>query len=206
MRKITLFVVFALLIFCGSVSAQGKSGFGYRADPFAADEARIKKVLMDLFPDDPEAAGIEIKIVDKLNGSNFPNLTADINCRCAISMTKSMLKRMRGRTDVALAFAHEFGHIKLHHVSARTIVGGSLEVWDYDLLERQEISADYFAARALERSGADACPTLLPRLVKEFGIDKVDDPRNAVIMKRVALQKVYCFNKGKIRLLDPFGK
>ena len=205
MKKILLFVVFLLLVFCGSISAQGK--FGHRSDPVTTDELRLKNILTDLFPDDPEAAKIEIKIVDKLQNSNLPNLMADINCYCAIYITKSMIARFHGKTDAATTIAHEFGHIKLRHVPAKKIVGwGRNEILDYDLLERQEISADYFAARALERSGTSVCSTLLPRLIKEFGIAKVDDPRNKIITKRAALQKVYCFNKGKVEFLDPFGK
>ncbi len=195
MKKVLLFAAFVLLIPCRNVSAQiGRP----KAGPFSVKSGQMKAMLVKLFPDDPQAAAIEIKVFNELNGSSLPNISADRNCRCAISVTESLLARLGDRTDIAFTVAHEFGHIKLRHGSRKAEVSWTEVREDYGFLERQEIAADHFAAQALERYGMDVCPTLLGRLAKEFGIDKADDPQSAIIMKRVSLQRVYCYNKGKI--------
>ena len=178
-------------------------------EKFAERKAeRAKALLLKFFPDDPAARAIEIQICEEFVGDKLPNASADISGR-RIYLTSGMLKMARNKDELGFFLAHEFGgHIKLRHVSTKIRKG-----WfrfrvgdDFELLEKQEVAADFSAARAFEKVGTDICkaiPVLERGLIAFDVYSDPTDPYNKIMIKRLGLLKVYCYNRGKLELIDP---
>lgn len=212
MKTIRLAAMFLLVCFATPGFAQrfpiGRSISGNdtpdKGAPHDSNKAvEIRALLTSIFPNDARTKTVEIRIIPKTIDPE-PNLHRGEN---VLKVNEAFLEFAKGdKTFIALAVGHEFAHFEYDHWRVFRVVGWFQSEEDFNALRENEELADRSAIYHMAKAGFNICklPTQFEKHLKEFGVfENADDPNNKVLIGRLGLMRVYCYNHKKIDAFRP---